>query len=44
MADDSLRRQMGVIGKKAVYDRFTWAACAQKYMQLYSEVLADNQN
>lgn len=44
MADDSLRRQMGVIGKKVVFDKFTWAGCAQKYLQLYSEVLANNQN
>jgi glycosyltransferase involved in cell wall biosynthesis len=43
VADDSLRRQMGARGKNVVFEKFTWAGCAQKYLQLYSE-LANKQN
>jgi teichuronic acid biosynthesis glycosyltransferase TuaC len=43
MADDSLRRQMGAKGKELVFEKFTWAVCAQKYVQLYSEILANKQ-
>jgi glycosyltransferase involved in cell wall biosynthesis len=41
MEDDSLRRQMGDRGRKAVFEKFTWAVCAQKYVQLYSEILTN---
>jgi len=44
MADDSLRMQMGARGKEVVFEKFTWAGCAQKYLQLYSETLANKQD
>jgi teichuronic acid biosynthesis glycosyltransferase TuaC len=43
MPDDSLRRQMGDRGRIAVFEKFTWAVCAQKYIQLYNEILANKQ-
>jgi len=44
MADDFFRRQMGARGKEVVYEKFTWAVCARKYLQLYSEILINKQS
>lgn len=41
MTNEAMRNEMGEKGKKIVLQEFTWAHCAQKYLQLYSEVLAN---
>ena len=40
LADRRLARRMGDAGRSAVLDRFTWAACAERCLAAYREVVS----
>jgi len=39
MVNESLRIEMGAKGKKIVFEKFTWASCAQEYMLFYRDII-----